>query len=227
MGYRILLVGDAKQCGQSLLRNAVDWNLSVVSAPTATQAMSSLKDIDLALLSLDLPDASGLAWLKMLRQTEPGRELPVLVAADRRSDADMAEAYEWGADDFILKDCDPGELLARIRAVLRRRFERKETAGCAVRVGPVSLDPARHECRVRDRLVPLRPREFELLEILMHKSGRVLNRAYLLETVWGMTREADTRAVDVGISRLRKALGLRAGAWIETIERFGYRFRSG
>ena len=78
---------------------------------------------------------------------------------------------------------------------------------------------------LRGKRLRLRPREFELLEILMRKSGRVLSRRYLLESVWGMSGEADTRAVDVTISRLRQALGARASRWIETVERFGYSFR--
>jgi DNA-binding response OmpR family regulator len=138
----------------------------------------------------------------------------------------VANAFDWGADDYILKGCQIPELLARIRAVLRRRFERAEPSGYAVARGPIALDPSRHECRVRKKIIALRPREFELLEILMRKAGRVLSRHYLLETVWGMNREAGTRAVDIGVSRLRQALGPHGSAWIETIPRFGYRCRA-
>lgn len=227
MAHRILLVGEAISWAETLSAEYSAWNLVVDRASTGNEALAALKDPpDLVLLGLDLPDMSGLACLKALRQTEPGRELPVIMVAARRGEAETAEAFDWGADDFAALDCEPAERVARVRAVLRRRFEREESVGRAMSVGPVALDPARHECRVRGRLVALRPREFELLEILMRKAGRVLSRSYLLETVWGMSRRAETRAVDVGVSRLRAALGRRAGAWLETVERFGYRFRT-
>ena len=85
------------------------------------------------------------------------------------------------------------------------------------------MDPGRHRCYVGGKEVELRPREFELLEILMRKAGRVLSRPYLLESVWGMSSAANTRAVDVTVSRLRKALGGKAGKWVESVEKFGYR----
>ena len=132
--------------------------------------------------------------------------------------------FELGADDYLAKDVETAELTARLRAALRRRFERRDQLGSPMQIGPIRLDPGLHECRVRGQRRKLRPREFELLEILMRKSGRVLSRPYLLETVWGMSGNASTRAVDVGVSRLRRTLGRRAGNWIETVERFGYRF---
>ena len=226
MGYRLLVIGEDARF-QEAVRSCVE-PAGYTSNPcrTGTQALRELQEgrVDLALLESKLPDMPGLAWLRLVRQTEAGAGLPVLVASGRRADEEMAEAYETGADDYILKSCEPLELMARIRAVLRRRFEREEQLGSPMRIGPVALDPARHECRVRGKRVSLRPREFELLEILMRKSGRVLKRVYLLEAVWGMSGGANTRAVDVGVSRLRRALGARAGAWIETVERIGYRY---
>jgi two-component system response regulator RegX3 len=228
MGYRILAVSDdAKFC--DLVRTcAAHGEYMLDIAPTGTSAVRLIQEthIDLALLDLKLPDMDGMAWLTMIRQTEKGAGLLVIAASARRVDTEVADAFELGAEDYILKNCDPSELTARIRAVVRRRFEREERLGGAMVVGPIALDPARHECRVRGKKAALRPREFELLEILMRKAGRVLSRVYLLETIWGMTATANTRAVDVGISRLRLALGRRAGRWVETVERFGYRFRT-
>ncbi len=180
---------------------------------------------EIALLSADLPDMSGLSLLAMLRQTGQGRELPILLLSARKTDADVIAAFQSGADDYIQMPCSDGEIVARMRAVLRRRVDRGNQVGQPMENGPVWLDPARHDCRVRGKKIALRPLEYQLLEILMRKAGRVLSRAYLLEAVWGMSSEADTRAVDAAVSRLRKAIGPRAGAWIETVERFGYRFR--
>lgn len=228
MGYRLLAISDdAGFC--DLLRTCAaqgEHLLDVSSTGSGAARMLAEAHADLAVLDLKLPDMDGMAWLGMIRQTEAGSTLPVIVASLKRVDSEVASAFELGAEDYVLKNCDPLELGARIRAVLRRRFERMERLGGAMLIGPVELDPTRHECRVRGSRVALRPREFELLEILMRKAGRVLNRVYLLETIWGMSASANTRAVDVGVSRLRLALGRRAGRWIETVERFGYRFRT-
>lgn len=198
----------------------------VGAAPGASDALSRAAEgaCDLALLDL-AGSGADLSWLKAVRHTDAGRNLPVIVVSPRKSDDEVAEAFEWGADDFVLKDCEPAELLARLRSVLRRRFEREAVWGAPLSLGAITLDPARHECVVRRARVRLNPREFELLELLMRKAGRVLTRGYLLESLWGMSRYANTRTVDVSISRLRKALGRRAGRWVETVERYGYRFR--
>ncbi len=180
---------------------------------------------DLALLDLGIADMPGLDCLKLIRHNDAGKDLPVIVAGAAHEDSAVVEAFNWGADDFVLVSCEPTELLARMRAVLRRRFQREENAGSPMTLGEVSLDPARHLCLVRGKEVKLKPRDFALLEILMRKAGRVLSRGYLLETIWGLTREVETRSVDVAVFRLRKSLGPRAAKWVETIERYGYRFR--
>ncbi|HAH07857.1 MAG TPA: DNA-binding response regulator [Elusimicrobia bacterium] len=228
MGYRLLAISDDSAFCDLLRTCAAHGEHLLDISPTGTGAARLLagSHADLAVLDMKLPDMDGMAWLGMARQTEAGAQLPVIVVSGKRVDSEVASAFELGAEDYVLKSCDPMELGARIRAVLRRRFEREERLGGAMIIGPVELDPARHECRVRGSRVDLRPREFELLEILMRKAGRVLNRIYLLETIWGMSASANTRAVDVGVSRLRLALGRRAGRWVETVERFGYRFRT-
>lgn len=227
MGYSLLAVTDDRGFVSALKGVAAQGNYALVAAATGTQGMALAQhgQPDLVVLDSRLPDMEGLSWLKMLRQTEAGAGLAVVVASDRKDEEEMAEAFQWGADDYVAKACEALELTARLRAVLRRRFEREEVLGGPMSLGPVTIDPGRRECRVGRRRVTLRPREFELLEILMRKAGRVLSRVYLLESVWGMSREADTRAVDVGVSRLRRALGRRAARWVETLERFGYRFR--
>ncbi|MBI5881993.1 MAG: response regulator transcription factor [Elusimicrobia bacterium] len=227
MSYRVLAIGGGTNMSALLGGCASEGNYILDIVETGTEGLRRITEHtpDLALVDIDLPDIEGLAWLKVLRQTDSGRGLPVIVASRRKTDDEVSEAFSWGVDDFVQKDCDPAELVARVRTVLRRRFEREERAGASLSLGDVALDPGRHRCSVRGTKVSLRPREFELLEVLMRKAGRVLNRAYLLETVWGMTSDADTRAIDVTVSRLRRALGSRAGSWVETVERYGYRFR--
>jgi two-component system response regulator RegX3 len=227
MGYKVLAIGGNGNMGALLEGCASEGSYVLDIVATGTEGLRHITDAppDLAFVDIDLPDIEGLAWLKVLRATDSGRGLPVIVASGRKTDEEVAEAFSWGVDDFVRKDCDPAEVVARVRAVLRRRFERPERSGSSLAVGDVALDPGRHRCAVRGAGVALRPREFELLEVLMRKAGRVLSRAYLLETVCGMTSDADTRAVDVTVSRLRRALGSRAGRWVETVERYGYRFR--
>lgn len=182
-------------------------------------------EADLLLLDMELPGAERLGWFRTLRQAEGGHAFPVVLVSTEKSDDELAEAFELGADDYILKSCEEREMLARLRSVLRRRYEKTLVQEGVVSVGAVSLDLSRHLCRVRGKPVELNPREFELLETLLRKAGRVLSRPYLLETVWGMSAAATTRTVDVSVSRLRKAMGPRAARLIETVERYGYRFR--
>ncbi|MDO8806672.1 MAG: response regulator transcription factor [Elusimicrobiota bacterium] len=180
---------------------------------------------DLVFLDIAIPDIDGLTWLTILREMLEGKGLPVIVAGEKLGPEELARSFELGAEDCIpFRHCDPRELSARVRAVLRRRAAHAEQPAAALSMGPVELDPGRHRCFVCGKEARLRPREFELLEILMRKAGRVLSRPYLLGSVWGMSSAANTRAVDVTVSRLRKALGEKAGNWVESVEKFGYRF---
>lgn len=178
---------------------------------------------DLLILDLELPAAEGLGWFRTLRGTDFGGSFPVVLAGPEKSDAQLAEAFELGADDYVLKSCHERELLARLKSVLRRRYETAMLQEGVMQAGPISLDLGRHSCRADGRPVTLNPREFQLLEMLLRKAGRVLSRPYLLETVWGMDARSSTRAVDVCVSRLRRALGPRAGRCIQTVDSYGYR----
>jgi DNA-binding response OmpR family regulator len=223
MAYRLLALSSDKNW-ISGIANSTYGEYSLKNVSTAAEGASAIisGSYDLSLIDID---TTGPEWLKILRQTEGGKNAPVIVAGRTKNDDEVAEAFAWGADDYILKDCEPAELFARIRCVLRRRFERHDLWEPEITVGPIKLDPARHECWVGRSCVELKAREFELLDTLMRKAGRVLSRPYLLETIWGMSRQANTRAVDVAVSRLRRHLGIRAGRWIETVERYGYRCR--
>lgn len=228
MAYRLQVVTADKVWASGVAACAVAGQYTCGTVGNGADALKNILEsaADLTVIDLDLAELGGLSWLQVLRQTDEGRTAPIIVASRRKDDDECAAAFELGADDYVLKSCDPVELLARLRSVLRRRLERGETfGGTELEVGPIRLDPARHRCWVRKALVELKPREFELLEIMMRKAGRVLSRTYLLETIWGMSRMANTRTVDVAVSRLRRALGKRASRSIETVERFGYRFK--
>jgi len=228
MNYRFLAICD-DPAGSEPLQSCVKqggYVMDVVKTGSLGFKAVIERRPDLIFLDLGLSDISALSWLGILRQMKEGRNLPVIVTGETMGHEEMAAAFELGADDCIaVKHCDTRELAARIRATLRRRHEHSERSGAPLILGPVELDPACHRCFSGGKEVPLRAREFELLEILMRKAGRVLSRPYLLESVWGMSSSANTRAVDVTVSRLRKALGEKAAGWIDSVAKFGYRFR--
>lgn len=228
MGYTLLAVCGNTGPKHLLEQCSKEGDYELVTAKSGSRGTQLAGEIspDMILIDAHLPDINGLMCLKILKETKESRGIPTVVLCEKYSDEEMAQALDLGADDYICyTQCDPREFAARLRTVARRRLERDDHVSTALALGTVRLDPARHICIVGKRLKRLRPREFELLEILMRKAGRVLSRTYLLESIWGMSRQADTRTVDVTVSRLRQALGRRAGKWVETVERFGYRFR--
>lgn len=227
MSFRFVSVTNDELFAEKVARSLSGQPGRVETTPSVSEAWKKVfsKDADMLVLDLELAGAERLGWFRSLRGADGGERFPVVLASLEKSDAELAEAFELGADDYVLKSCEERELLARLKSVLRRRFEKAMVQEGVVKAGVVSLDLARHVCRVRGKAITLNSREFELLEILLRKAGRVLGRPYLLETVWGMSAAATTRTVDVSVSRLRKALGARAGRLIETVERYGYRFR--
>lgn len=222
MRSRILLVGDQAV----LARRSLAAEFDVAAAALAREALDLLskESPDLVVADLDLGDMDGLTFLRVLRNAEHGQEVPVLAVGLRKPEETVLGAFSLGVEDYLAAPFDPRELSARARAVLRRRLERLEPRDAPLELAGVAIDPSSRGCLVRGRRVTLQPREFALLEALMRRSGRVLSRGYLLETLWGMDRNARTRAVDVMVSRLRRKLG-RSGALIQTVSKLGYCFR--
>jgi len=178
---------------------------------------------NLLLLDRDLPDMPALELLRVIRETDYGKELPVIYISPVKTKESVAEAFGLGVDDYLQKPYDIRELRVRARAVLRRRFEALEHWGGPLAVGPIEIEPSQRRCLVDGERVQLRPLEFAVLEVLMLKAGRVLSRSYLLNNVWRTTASADIRAVDTVVSRLRRALG-RRGRMITTVSKMGYYF---
>lgn len=223
MPLKVLLIGDKVIPA----RGALAGEFSVRSCHLAREAFEALHldSPDLVLMDLDLADMDGLSFLSALRETEHGAALPVLVVSSGRAEDAILRAFELGAEDHLAAPFDSREVAARIRAILRRRSERLEPWGPSLELAGVAIDPSARGCLAFGRRVELQPREFELLEALMRRAGRVLSRGWLLETIWGMDRSARTRAVDVMVSRLRRKLGPRAGRRIATVSKMGYCFR--
>ncbi|HEX2372294.1 MAG TPA: response regulator transcription factor [Solirubrobacterales bacterium] len=198
-----------------------------LAAPSASDALRlcHYKSPDLLVLDLMLPDAAGLDVLREIRATDGsnGRydpSLPVLVLSGRGSPADRVRGFAEGADDYVVKPFHYEELVARLRAVLRRRAERREGPR---RIGELFVDPSTREVRVRGRRVELANKEFALLRALAAEPTRVFSKEELLRDVWGFRSLGRTRTLDSHASRLRRKLDPDAGRFIVNCWGVGYR----
>ena len=204
------LLGDAIQAGLKQAGYAVDWVRDGLQADhalvTATYAAM--------VLDLGLPQLSGLEVLQRLRQRKSG--LPVLILTARDTVEDRIQGLDAGADDYLIKPFDLGELAARLRALIRRANGYSTPVLC---VGEVELDPASHEVRYCGTLMDLSGREFTVLQALMLNAGRVLSRAQLEDKLYAWGQEVESNTVEVHIHHLRRKL---YPALIETIRGVGY-----
>jgi two-component system phosphate regulon response regulator PhoB len=190
----------------------------VDSASAERELKASLPD--LILLDWMLPGESGLALAKRWRADPRTQSIPLIMLTARGDEADRVAGLDAGADDYIAKPFSTKELLARIRAVLRRRTP--EQAGEPLTIGALVLDPSTHRVSFEDRPLKLGPAEFRLLNYLMGHAERVHSRAQLLDKVWGDHVYIEERTVDVHVKRLREAM-MQAGAMVETVRGAGYR----
>jgi DNA-binding response OmpR family regulator len=179
---------------------------------------------DVALLDLMLPGLDGLEVCRQLRRDGATRRLPIIMLTARGEEVDRVVGLELGADDYVVKPFSPRELIARIRAVMRR-VETPSPSREQHVTGDLQVDEARHAVTVGGQPVELTAKEFGLLAALMRVNGRVLSRDQLLETVWGYANaaEIESRTVDVHVRRLRAKLGAEARR-IVTVKAVGYRF---
>ena len=175
---------------------------------------------ELVLLDIMLPEEDGLSILKRLRAQSATRRLPIIMLTAKNSEYDRVIGLDHGADDFVSKPFSMLELIARIRAVLRRA-EPAQTSGDYT-LGILSVSPDRHEVKVAGKAVTLTNKEFELLCLLLRNKGIVLTRATLMDRVWGFESERENRTLDVHIRTLRVKLG-EAGSYIETVRGIGYK----
>jgi len=178
---------------------------------------------DLVLLDVMLPGLSGTEVCRTLRQRS---DVPVIMLTARDSEIDRVVGLEIGADDYVIKPFLARELVARIRAVLRRRRDGEAFMTAALEAGPVRMDVDRHVVAIDGRLVSLPLKEFELLEILLRNTGRVLTRGQLMDRVWGSDYVGDTKTLDVHIKRLRAKIEAQPSSprYLVTVRGVGYKF---
>lgn len=219
---RVLVVEDEKAIAELISVNLRHHGMLAVLAEDGDAAQQAIDDVlpDVILLDWMLPGQSGLVLAKRWRSDPRTKLTPILMLTARGDEPDKIAGLDAGADDYITKPFSTQELLARIRAVLRRRAP--EQASDVVRIGALQLDGSTHRVSYQDTPLRLGPTEFKLLNYLMHHAERVHSRSQLLDRVWGDHVFIEERTVDVHVKRLREALGA-AGAMVETVRGVGYR----
>ena len=225
MSATILVVEDEPGIQEVLKFNLGQHGHDVIVAPDAEEALSLLRGAlpDLILLDWMLPGMSGIDLARRLRGDGRLKAIPIIMLTARSEERDKIQGLDIGADDYITKPFSPRELMARIKAVLRRRAP--QMTEDAVETGGLKLDPISHRVFGNQKPLDLGPTEFRLLPFLMTPPERVYSRAQLLDQVWGDHVFVEERTVDVHIRRLRSALEATAhDRLIQTVRGAGYRF---
>jgi two-component system phosphate regulon response regulator PhoB len=224
MMTRVLVVEDEVAIQELLTVVLATGGFDIEVAGSAEEALQSINKAlpEAVLIDWMLPGMSGQQLARHLRGEQRTAELPLIMLTARGNENDRVAGLETGADDYVTKPFSPRELVARIRAVLRRRMP--QHAGDIVLVSGVRLDPTTLSVTTDGDECQINPTEFKLLRLLLSQPGRVFNRHQLLDLVWGDHRYVEERTVDVSIRRLRVALGPRGDDLIETVRGVGYRF---
>jgi two-component system alkaline phosphatase synthesis response regulator PhoP len=223
MASRILIVEDDPDIARLVSRYLDKAGFTSEIVPSGREALESIRATvpDLMVLDLMLPHVDGLEVCRRVRANEPTAALPIIMLTARAEESERIVGLELGADDYLAKPFSPNELVARVRALLRRAHRGAATAQ-TLAYGPITIDTARHVVAVAGRDVTLTAKEFLLLAYLLQHRGRVLSRDVLLTDVWGYRYTGGTRTVDVHVRRLREKLPLLVDALV-TIKQFGYK----
>jgi two-component system alkaline phosphatase synthesis response regulator PhoP len=221
-GERILVVDDEANIIDLTRIYLEQEGFHVEAATDGTQALEKIRDLAPALVVLDimLPEIDG---FEVCRQTRAWSDVPIIMLTARDEDIDKIVGLELGADDYLTKPFNPRELVARVKAILRRADRVAQVSDRPIHVGDVTIDPARREVTVAGELIELRAKEFDLLLTFAENKGIVLNREQLLNLVWGYDFYGQTRTVDVHIAHLRKRISGSNIVRVETVTGVGYK----
>ena len=227
---RILIIEDEVSFSEALSFLLEKEGYETRVAETGKQGINAFNEeqFDLVLLDLMIPEMSGIDVCRTIRTTS---NIPIIMLTAKDSEVDKVVGLELGADDYVTKPYSARELVARIKAVLRRGVgdESPSSEGIGIlNVGGIRMDIERHQVTVKSELIPLPLKEFELLEFLMRNSGRVLTRGQLIDRVWGGDYYGDTKTLDVHIKRLRSKIEEDPAnpVLIQTIRGLGYKFEA-
>jgi two-component system response regulator RegX3 len=224
---RIMLVEDEASLSEPLafLLQREGYEVDVVADGPSAVAAFDRDGADLILLDLMLP---GLPGTEVCREIRTRSSVPIIMLTAKDSEVDIVVGLELGADDYVTKPYSTRELLARIRAVLRRRVEVDDEPLNVLEVGLVRMDVERHTVEVEGREIAMPLKEFELLELLLRNAGRVLTRGQLIDRVWGSDYFGDTKTLDVHIKRIRSKIEREPSdpVLLVTVRGLGYRFEA-
>jgi two-component system phosphate regulon response regulator PhoB len=223
--FKILVVEDEDAIRGMLMMVLEQAGFTPIVAADAEEAQRVLDDNlpDLILLDWMLPGISGVEWARRLKKDQTYRELPIILLTARGEEEDKVKGLEIGADDYMTKPFSPKELIARVRAVLRRSG--KIQGAAQIELGDLVLDTEQHRLSIGDKQLDVSPTEFRLMQFFMTHPDKVYNRTQLLDQVWGRSVYIEERTVDVHIRRLRKILGEYGREdLVQTVRGFGYRF---
>ena len=224
---RVLVVEDEESFSDALSYNLRREGFEVAVCATGPDALETFDrtGADLVLLDLMLPGLPGSEVCRALRERS---NVPVIMLTAKDSEIDKVVGLELGADDYVTKPFSTRELIARMRAVLRRRGDAEDVADATLEAGPVRMDVERHVVSVRGTSVQLPLKEFELLQVLLRNADRVLTRMQLIDRVWGADYVGDTKTLDVHIKRLRAKIETDPAKprHIVTVRGLGYKFES-
>jgi two-component system phosphate regulon response regulator PhoB len=223
--FKILVVEDEDAIRGMLMMVLEQAGFMSIAAVDAEEAQKMLDENlpDLILLDWMLPGISGVEWARRLKKDQTNRELPIILLTARGEEEDKVRGLEIGADDYMTKPFSPKELVARVRAVLRRSGKIQGSA--QIELGDLVLDTEQHRLSIGSKQLDVSPTEFRLMLFFMTHPDKVYNRSQLLDQVWGRSVYIEERTVDVHIRRLRKILGEYGREdLVQTVRGFGYRF---
>jgi DNA-binding response OmpR family regulator len=224
MSATVLVVDDQRNIRNLLRMYLEQEGFTVEEAADGDAALARLSGApppDFLILDLMLPGIDGWEICRRIR-ADKGQDLPILMLTARDDDVDKIIGLELGADDYVTKPFNPREVVARVKAILRRTTRDRPTTSDVLKVGNLEIDPQRREVRVKGAVVDMRRKEFDLLHAMAQQPEIVLSRAQLLDQVWGYDFYGETRTVDVHIAALRKRL-VESDVEIETVIGVGYR----
>jgi len=223
----LLIVEDERSLSEPLayLLGREGYETTIVDDGLAAVAEFDRNGADLVLLDLMLP---GMAGTEVCREIRTRSNVPIIMLTAKDSEVDIVVGLELGADDYVTKPYSSRELLARIRAVLRRRTEEDDAGEAVLEAGTVRMDVESHTVTVSGKATPMPLKEFELLELLLRNSGRVLTRGQLIDRVWGVDYFGDTKTLDVHIKRIRSRIEENPSepVMLVTVRGLGYRFEA-
>ena len=224
---RLLVIEDEESFSDALRYLLTREGFEVALAATGPEGLNAFErgGADLVLLDVMLP---GMPGTEVCRELRMRSDVPIIMVTARDSEVDKVVGLELGADDYVTKPFSARELVARIRAVLRRRDPAVDVAPSTVEAGPVRVDTDRHVVTVRGKPVALPLKEFELVELLVRNAGRVLTRGQLIDRVWGSDYVGDTKTLDVHVKRLRSKIEPDPSAprHLVTVRGVGYKFEA-